>query len=67
MVNILLKRLMNVLLCLILTFCVPILFMGNKIDSKAVETFLLFLTIGLAVVGALNYILFGKLTLWHKD
>lgn len=58
-----LKRTMNVLLVLVLAFCAPLLFMGNK----ATETFLIFLAAGLAAVGALNYIFFGKLTLWHKD
>lgn len=67
MMGSMLKRTMNVLLVLVLAFCVPILFTGSKTDTEAVKTFLLFLGFGVAAVGAVNYIFFGKLTLWHRD
>ncbi len=59
-----LKRIMNVALVIVLAFSIPILFSSN---ADAITSFLIFLGFGLAPVAGLNYILFGKLTLWHKD
>ena len=61
-----LKRIMNVAFVIVLAFSIPILF-SSRAGSEAITTFLLFLGVGLVAVGALNYIFFGKLTLWHRD
>jgi hypothetical protein len=57
---------MNVAFVIVLAFCMPILF-SSRAGSETITTFLLFLGFGLAAVGALNYIFFGKLTLWRRD
>lgn len=48
---------------LVLALCAPLLFMG----IKGIQIFFMFLVAGLAAVAALNYIFFGKLTLWHRE
>jgi len=62
-----LKRGMNVICVVVVLLCVPFLFTGEGVSSNAIKSFLIFLSIGLGSVVALNYIFFGLITLWHRN